>query len=488
MRYGGGRDYEDYYDGYDEYEEYEEPQPYFLSARDLIFYCLAFMTPAATTLIYGRAQAAAHGALAGSYIVALVLIFLTLLSYRRLNRAFHEGGSVFSYTGHGIHRRAGLFTGWTATIFYIMAACSFFMIGADAAAAMFAPVPRIFWLLLITIVSGVIVLFGQRLSSLAVTVIVLGVVGITAIYVLVCFISADKGAAIAEAPASAAFAGTAPGFGAVMSGAAIACLSFLGFDSVTTLTDETDSPKRDTGKAMAIACACAAAMFLFQSIASAVIIPDYTLIPQSGAMSEIAGIAGGATMQTLLSLSVFIASFGIGVAAITAASRMLGIMLEASSIGVRKNGGGGGLLGDLLPQTGVPPMNVLICIAAPIVIALLMPGGDSALAFDLARFAGILCFMLVNAAALIFFWFKGNDLAYVRSLIIPAAGFLASLWVWINIDPGSFGIGIIFVLAGVIILAALYLYERLIFGPSAATELPDGEREGRSGERDGRAL
>jgi amino acid transporter len=485
MRYSGGRDYEDYYDGYDEYEEYEEPQPYFLSARDMIFYCLAFMTPAATTLIYGKAQAAAHGALAGSYIIALVLVFLTLLSYRRLNRAFHEGGSVFSYTGHGIHRKAGLFTGWTATLFYIAAAGAFFMIGADTAAEIFSPVPRIFWLLLIAIVSGVIVLFGQRLSSLAVTVTVLGVVGITAIYVLVCFISAGKGAAVAEAPASAAFAGTAPGFGAVMSGAAIACLSFLGFDSVTTLTDETENPKRDTGKAMAIACACAAALFFFQAIASAVIIPDYTLIAQSGAMSEIAGIAGGAPMQTLLAMSVFIASFAIGIAAITAASRMLGIMLEASAIGGGKSEGGRGrgLLDDLLPQTGVSPMNVIICIAAPIAIALFMPGGDSALALDLARFAGILCFMLVNAAALIFFWFKGNDLAYVRSLIIPAAGFLASLWVWINIDPGSFGIGIIFVLVGVIILAATYLYERLIFGPGAMAEPPPDDRSGQSGGR-----
>jgi uncharacterized membrane protein YczE len=81
--------------------------------------------------------------------------------------------------------------------------------------------------------------------------------------------------------------------------------------------------------------------------------------------------------------------------------------------------------------------------------------------------------MLVNAASLIFFWFKKNDQAYVRSLIIPAAGFLASLWIWINIDPDSFGIGIIFALIGVIIIAASYLYERLVFGAEPAGGFDD---------------
>jgi amino acid transporter len=479
MRYNDRSDYDEYYDDYYEYDDYEEPQPYFLSARDLIFYCLAFMTPAATTLIYTKAQTAAHGALAGSYIVALILIFLTLLSYRRLSHAFHEGGSVFSYTGYGIHRRAGLFTGWAALLFYITVASSFFMIGADTASKMFAPTPYILWLILIPVVSCAFVLLGQRLSSRAVTVITLGVVGITAIYILVCFMSASKGAAPEGSTVGAAFTGSEASLGNVMSGAAIACLSFLGFDSATTLTDETEHAKHNTGKAMAIACACAAVLFFFQALSSAVIIPDYTQLEPTGAMSAIASKTGGPPMQTLLSLSVLIAAFGVGIAGITAASRMLGIMLDDLRAG-RERGDhseDGGLLYDLFPQSGVSPLNIIICFAASILIALVIPGRDSMLAFDLARFAGILCFMLVNAASLIFFWFKRNDQAYVRSLIIPAAGFLASLWVWINIDPDSFGIGVIFALIGVIILAASYLYERLILGYEPANERVDGRDE-----------
>jgi amino acid transporter len=477
MKYDDRDDYEEFSDDYDEYEEYDEPEPYFLSVRDLIFYCLAFMTPTAAILVYGKAQAAAHGALAGSYLIALILIFLTLLSYRRLSRAFHEGGSVLSYAGDGIHRKAGLFTGWAALLFYLVAACAFFMIGANTAAEMFAPIPYIFWLILIAVVCCGVVLFGQRLSSRVITVVALVVIGITAIYLLVCFLAAGKGVVPPSTPGDAAFSGTDANFGTVMSGAAIACLSFLGFDSVTTLSGETDDAKRSTGKAMAIACAAAAALFFFQTLASATIIPDYTKLPSSGAMMEIAGIAGGVPMQTLLALSALIASFGVGIAAITAASRMLGIMIEETPLGDRRgaHSAGGGFLSELLPPSGAPPMNVIICFVIAVVIALLIPGKDALLAFDLARFAGMTCFMIVNAAALIFFWFKKNDPAYIRSLIIPAAGFLASLWAWISIDPATFGVGVIFALGGVIILAALYLYERLVLGIGPAYE---AEEEG----------
>jgi amino acid transporter len=179
-------------------------------------------------------------------------------------------------------------------------------------------------------------------------------------------------------------------------------------------------------------------------------------------MLDIAAQAGGSPMRALLSLSILFAAFGVGIVAITAASRMLRILLDEISASSRR--GTHSARGGFLPQTGTSPVNVIICLVAAILIALFIPGKDALLAFDLARFAGMMCFMLINAAALIFFWFKRHDQIYLRSIIIPAIGFLTSLWVWINIDPGSFGIGVIFALAGVIIVAVSFLYDRLILG------------------------
>jgi amino acid transporter len=478
MRNDSRDEFEEYYDDYDAYEEYEEPQPYYLTARDLMFFCLAFMTPAATAVVYGAAQKAAHGALAASYLVAAVFVFFTLLSYRRLSRAFHGEGSILSFVGGGIHRRAGRYAGWTALVFYVFAAGAFFMIGSDVAADAFAPVPRTVWIVLLAIVSGVLVLFGQRLSSLALTALGLGVIGITGIFILVCFMASSKGLAPEGSTASASFAGTGAGFGALMSGAGMAFLSFLGFGSVTTLHGETEHPRYSMSKAITFSFIIAALFMFFQTLAAARMMPDYGQLDARTAAFDIASAAGGDPMRNLLSLSVLLAAFAIGIAAITAASRMLVRLI--GEMPVRRKGAhssAGGFLSDILPQTGTPPMHVLVCLAVAVAIALAVPAGKSMLMFDLARYAGMICFMLINAASLIHFRFRKHDPVIIRSVVIPATGLIASLWAWISIDPDSFGIGSIIALAGVIVIASLYLYERLALGGGAAgaTDAPDAD-------------
>jgi amino acid transporter len=278
--------------------------------------------------------------------------------------------------------------------------------------------------------------------------------------------AAGKGAADPSVPASAAFKGTDADPGALMSGVAIACLAFLGLGSATTVTTEAENPRRDTGKAMAIACAVAGGLFFFQALASARIAPAAPGLFSDGDLFGIAETAGGAPMRSLFAVSVLLSAIGVGIAGLTAASRMIRTLLDGTSGGRRgaHSSQTGGFLSDILPQTGTPPAYVILCLAASIVVAFLIPNKDTALAFDLTRFAGMLCFLLVNAAALIFFWFRKHDPIILRSIVIPAAGLITSLWAWINIDPHAFGIGVIFALAGVIVIAAQYLYERLALG------------------------
>jgi amino acid transporter len=123
-----------------------------------------------------------------------------------------------------------------------------------------------------------------------------------------------------------------------------------------------------------------------------------------------------------------------------------------------------GFISEMLSQAGAPGILVVACTVAAVALAFIIPGKDAYLALDLARFAGMLCFMLINFAALVFFWFRRHDQVYLRSIVIPAAGFLSSLWVWINIEPASFNYGIIFALAGVIVIAASHIFSRLVFG------------------------
>jgi amino acid transporter len=340
------------------------------------------------------------------------------------------------------------------------------MAGAKVAAALFEPIPYAFWVILFAVISGAAVLFGTRLSASLTTVITLGVIGITAIYILVCFMAASKGAAPEGAAITNALKNDDASFRDVLSGASVACLSFLGVGVVTTVAPESERPKRAIGKAMAAACGIAAAMFFFQALASGAIAPDLSQFSDSDIMLEIARKAGGPPMAVLLMLAMLISCVAVGIAALTAASRMLKTLSVHLPFGksVPESEYDEEYESEYMPGARTSPIYVFICFIAAVVVAFLVPKDDAALAMDLARFAGMLCFMLVNASALIFFWFRKNDPSYVRSLVIPTAGLLSSLWVWINIDAYAFGIGVIFALAGVIMIAAVYLYKRLMGG------------------------
>ncbi|MBN0063617.1 Putrescine importer PuuP, partial [Pseudomonas aeruginosa] len=55
--------------------------------------------------------------------------------------------------------------------------------------------------------------------------------------------------------------GSQPGFAPLMAGAAVLCLSFLGFAAVSTLAEETRDPQRDIPRAIVITTVGAGLLF-----------------------------------------------------------------------------------------------------------------------------------------------------------------------------------------------------------------------------------
>jgi amino acid transporter len=81
-----------------------------------------------------------------------------------------------------------------------------------------------------------------------------------------------------------------------MTAASIAVLSFLGFDSISTLTEEVKGEKTGAGKmvgrAIIFSIPVIGSLFPANLVAS-LIVPDYTSFHTEGAFYEIAQIAGG---------------------------------------------------------------------------------------------------------------------------------------------------------------------------------------------------
>ena len=73
-----------------------------LSTADLIIYGLVFMVPIAPWAIFGVVYNEARGMAPLVYLIGLVAMIFTALSYAQMSKAFPIAGSVYSYFSRGL--------------------------------------------------------------------------------------------------------------------------------------------------------------------------------------------------------------------------------------------------------------------------------------------------------------------------------------------------------------------------------------------------
>src|SRR5436190_19684348 len=116
-----------------------------LSLTDLLVYGLVFIVPIAPFAIFGVVFNAARGMVPLTYVIGLVAMVFTALSYREMSGAFPVAGSVYAYAGRGIHPAAGFLAGWAILLDYLLIPTLCYVAGAAAMAAVLPSIPQSAW-------------------------------------------------------------------------------------------------------------------------------------------------------------------------------------------------------------------------------------------------------------------------------------------------------------------------------------------------------
>src|SRR6202158_2869027 len=122
-----------------------------LTTKDLVIYGLIFVVPIAPYSVFGFVYSDAKGMVPLAYLVGLVGMFFTAMSYASMSRAIPLAGSVYTYAQRGLHEIAGFFAGWLILLDYIFAPALLYVISALALKAIWPGVPS--WLFLAVFVS-----------------------------------------------------------------------------------------------------------------------------------------------------------------------------------------------------------------------------------------------------------------------------------------------------------------------------------------------
>ncbi|KAF1054441.1 MAG: Putrescine importer PuuP [Stenotrophomonas maltophilia] len=414
-----------------------------LSLGSVVLFGIAYMTPIIVLGTFGILAETTQGVVPASYLVASVAMLFTALSYGRMASAFPVAGSAYTYVRKSISPKLGFLAGWAVLLDYLFLPMAIWLIGAAYLHSAFPAVPQALWVLAFIGVTTLINVVGLRLAKN-----INGVLMLVQFLVLLAFVILAVHYILGDASKPLwtlePFFHEGVQLPMIMTGAAIACYSFLGFDAVSTLTEETHEPRKTIPRAILLITLIGGFIFIAASYFVQLAHPSITFQDADSAAYEIARNIGGDLFVSIFLIGLIVGQFTSGLSAQASASRLLFAM---GRDGVLPKS----FFGTLSARFGTPVNSIVLCG----VVALLALQMDVTTSTSFINFGAFLAFSLVNLSV-IFHYYLGAERRGVRELVLfPLIGLLADLWLMISLDHLAIWLGLSWLAVGVVYLAAL---------------------------------
>jgi len=425
-----------------------------LRFRDLVLYGIVLIQPTAPMPSFGVISTVARGHVVTAILLAMVAMLFTSISYGRMARVYPHGGSAFLYVGKEIHPSLGYLTGWCLVMDYVLnpLICT---IWCSRAAMNFLPgVPYIVWVVSFAVLFTALNCNGVETSA-RINAGMAAALGVVILLVLVAAVRwllhlSHPGAAFFVQPFydPATFNTTG-----LLRGTSIAVLTYIGFDGISTLTDEARDPARSVPRAIVLTCFITGILASIEVYAAQLVWPRGLVFPDiDTAYVHVAGRMGGPMLFLVVNAALLLANVGSGMASQLGAARLLYAMGQDGALPRR-------FFGAVHPASRVPRNNVLligaICLAGALVFSY-------QLGTELLNYGALLAFMGVNVSSILRGWRHGRWSQLVP-MLLSLGGFVTCLLLWINLGPLARIAGTTWALLGI----ALWILRR------RSTHLPD---------------
>ncbi|MBV9095196.1 MAG: APC family permease [Streptosporangiaceae bacterium] len=407
------------------------------------------MVPIAPFGIYGFILAQSRGMVALVYLVGMAAMIFTAFSYASMSRAFPVAGSVYSYAGRGIHAGVGFVAGWAILLDYILVPSLLYIVGGTAMTSFVPAIPAWAWVLAFIAFNTVINLRGMQASAKFNRLMLVAELAVLGIFVVIglSVIAAHRGGA---APSiKPLYDGHGFSLSLILGAVSVAVLSFLGFDGISTLSEETRGGAKTVGRATVSALLIVGLLFMVQTWVAAMAVPQSRLHNPNTAFYDAAGIIGGHWLAVLTAVATAVA-WGIAnaLAAQAATSRLLFSMARDRKLPR--------LLSKVHPRTQVP-INATLLVAAISVIVGLALVSRIAFLTSIVNFGALFAFMLLHISVVTYYVVRRRSRRWFAHLISPVLGFVIIAYVWVHMDIHAKIGGFTWLAVGLVVLLVFRL-------------------------------
>jgi amino acid transporter len=412
-----------------------------LTLWNLIVIGIVIIQPIAPMGIYGVINNAAGGHVVTTILVALIAMFFTAISYGKMARVCPSAGSAYTYVGQEIHSGAGYLTGWAMVMDYILNPLICTIICSKLTQNILPGVP--YWVLAVSFAGffTFLNLGGVKTSARINEVLAAGMTIVVIIFFafVIRFVWGyhERGPDFFTQPFYNPETFSAS---RLMRGTSLAVLTYIGFDGISTLSEEVENPRRNIMLATVFVCLLAGVLSAVEVYAAQLVwgSSPFPADKVESAFPIVAQRVGGFFLFHLLNFTVLIANIGSGMASQLAAARLLYGMGRNDALPTS-------FFGKIEAKRRIPANNVLLIGAIALAGAFIMSYERGA---EMLNFGAFIAFMGVNAAAFVHYYVRARE-KKLGNLLMPLVGFLCCGWIWWNLSPPAKIAGSIWLAVGI---------------------------------------
>ncbi len=449
-----------------------------LTRGDLILFGLVILTPTAPYPVFGLVQQNSQGHAALSYLVAMVAMLFTAASYGKMATAFPAAGSTYTFTQKALNEHLGFLAGWAMILdYFLIPLLSVIYVALTmqrilpAVPYLHWKIPYFFWVVLSAGVITVINLRGIRVTTEAnkVMMAIMSACAVLFVWLAARWVVSGHGFAGLFSQA-AIFQPRTFAVQPLMLGAGIATLSYLGFDAISTLAEDTVRPERDIAFATVLVCVLQTVICFVTVYLAALVWPDYKTFPNAETIIlDIGRMVGGAWMFGFITLVLVVAGLASALTGQAGASRLLFGMGRDGVISRR-------IFGYLDPRHSTPTRGIYLMGAVSLLGAAVF---DFQGVTELTNFGAFVGFILVNLSVIRHYYFRlgrRGGAGFWTNLVFPLLGALVCGYVWRNLNQRTILVGGVWMGVGIIYLAIVTRGFRL--KPKSLGSLKEGASDG----------
>ena len=410
-----------------------------LTLWDLLLYGIIVLQPVAPMSAFGALSDRGRGHVVTAILIAMVAMLSTAISYGRMARVYPSAGSAFTYVAREIHPSMGYVTGWSMVMDYIVnpLICTIWCAGQ---AHVFAPgLPVWAWKIFFAVVFTLLNLQGIKTSARVNAGLAMAMSGV----VVVVFVTAIR--YILGHPHSDPGFFTRPfydpqtfTYGNLFGCTSLAVLTYIGFDGISTLSEEVENPRRNIMFATVLTCLVIGILSASEVYVAQLVWPALEPFPNQDQAYVFAAARMWAPLFSIVGLTLLVANFGSGMGAQIGAARLLYGMGRSNALPKS-------FFGTVDAKHHVPRNNVVF-------IGVIVLVGSFFLTFEqgigLLNYGALIAFMGVNAAAFTHYFVRGTE-KKLSHFVPPVLGFFICLGLWWNLSMPAKILGSIWMILGI---------------------------------------